>query len=261
MTGDELEPDDDEAAGPEGSRKPSRRSSNAREAAPSGRSRLRLALFGILGLLVLASPLWAPLIMRRMAFFHVHRVEVLGARYTAPGEIIARLHVDTSTSIWNATRPLERRILAHPGIARATVERRLPGTLVVRITERTPVALVPANGGFRVYDERGAALPIDPTRVTVDAPIMMQPDRAGFRLLGAMRMNMPDLYAQVSTVRRTGTAELLLELKTIPVRVMQDVTLDRLAEIGPVEADLGRKQLHALELDLRYRDQVIARLQ
>jgi len=54
---------------------------------------------------------------------------------------------------------------------------------------------------------------------------------------------------------------LVLQLKTIPVRTMQDVTLERLAEIEPVEADLNRKQLHPLELDLRYRDQVIARLQ
>jgi len=45
------------------------------------------------------------------------------------------------------------------------------------------------------------------------------------------------------------------------VRVMQDVTLERLADIGPVEADLSRKQLRVAEIDLRYRDQVIARVQ
>jgi cell division protein FtsQ len=55
--------------------------------------------------------------------------------------------------------------------------------------------------------------------------------------------------------------ELLLELKNGVVRTMEDVTLDRLADIGPVEADLGRKQQRAVEIDLRYRDQVIARLQ
>jgi cell division protein FtsQ len=42
---------------------------------------------------------------------------------------------------------------------------------------------------------------------------------------------------------------------------MKDVTLERLAEIEPVQADLERKQLRASEIDLRYRDQVIARLQ
>jgi hypothetical protein len=34
-----------------------------------------------------------------------------------------------------------------------------------------------------------------------------------------------------------------------------------LTDIIPVERDLSRRQLHAAELDLRFRDQVIARLQ
>lgn len=232
---------------------------------PSSRQSLRTALVGIGGLLVLASPFWAPLLFRRMAFFHVRRIEILGARYVAPSDILARLHVDTTASVWDATAPLERRVASHPEIATVAIERKLPGTLVVRVTERAPVALVPANGGFRVYDERGIALPIDPTKVSVDAPVIMQPDPgllpSVLHLLGAMRVGMPELYARVSAVRH-GEArdDLVLQLKTIPVRAMQDVTLQRLAEIEPVEADLNRKQLHALELDLRYRDQVIARL-
>jgi cell division septal protein FtsQ len=132
---------------------------------------------------------------------------------------------------------------------------------VVEITERVPVALVQANGGFRVYDARGVLLPIDPAGVTVDVPVLMERDTALLRLLGAIRAGMPALYARVSSVRRVGRNELLLQLKTGPVRAMQDVTLDRLAEIDAVEADLARRQARVTEIDLRYRDQVIARLQ
>jgi cell division septal protein FtsQ len=141
------------------------------------------------------------------------------------------------------------------------ISRKLPGTLVVEITERVPVALVSASGGFSVYDARGVALPIDLKSVTVDAPVLMQRDTALLRLLGVMRADMPSLYARLSTVRRAGRDELILQLKTTPVRVMQDVTLERLAELEPVEADLAKKQLRVSEIDLRYRDQVIARLQ
>ena len=83
------------------------------------------------------------------------------------------------------------------------------------------------------------------------------------RLLGAMRANMPLLYARVSAVRRAaaGAGELVFQFKSVSVRVMPDVTLERLAEIEPVEEDLARKQLSVAEIDLRYRDQVIARLQ
>jgi cell division protein FtsQ len=42
---------------------------------------------------------------------------------------------------------------------------------------------------------------------------------------------------------------------------MDDVSVERLSDILPVEADLARRQARAVELDLRYRDQVIARVQ
>jgi cell division protein FtsQ len=221
----------------------------------------RLALAGIGVFLVLASPLWAPLLMRRMSFFRVRRVEILGAHYVVPSDILARLNVDTMASVWDPTKPLATRVAAHPEIQTAIVRRQLPGTLVVEVTERVPVALVQASDGFRVYDERGVVLPIDPSSVGVDAPVLTQRDTASLRLLGAIRARMPALYARVSEVQRTGRDELVLKLRTGSVRVMQDVTTNRLADIEPVEADLARKQLRVAEIDLRFRDQVIARLQ
>ena len=223
--------------------------------------RTRLALLGIAGLLVVTAPLWGPLLMRRMAFFRVKRIEILGARYTAPSDILARMHVDTAASVWDPTGPLARRIGANPVIEHVEVRRKLPGTLVVELTERSPIALVPASTGFKVFDDRGVVLPIDPSRVPVDLPVAAERDVPLFRLLAQMRTGLPLLYARVSAARRVNGNELLLELKNGIVRTMEDVTLDRLADIEPVEADLGRKQLHAAEIDLRYRDQVIARLQ
>jgi cell division protein FtsQ len=223
--------------------------------------RLKLALFGILALLLLSSPIWAPLFMRRMAFFRVRRIEILGAHYVAPSDILSRLNVDTLASIWDPTKPLAARIATHPEIATAHVGRKLPGTLVVQVTERVPVALVPASGGFLVYDERGVALPIDPTRVSVNVPVLSHRDTSLLRLLSAMHERMPALYDRLSEIRRTGRGELLLQLRSVPVRAMQDVTLERLADIDPVEDDLVRRQVRVTEIDLRFRDQVIARLQ
>jgi len=39
------------------------------------------------------------------------------------------------------------------------------------------------------------------------------------------------------------------------------VSVERLSDIFPVESDLIRRRANVAELDLRYRDQVIARLQ
>ena len=145
-------------------------------------TRLRLAFAGIALLLVVASPVWAPLLLRRMAFFHVRRVEIVGAHFVPASDILSRLHVDTLASVWDPTTPLAARVATQPEVQTVNVRRKLPGTLVVEITERVPVALVPANSGFRVYDEHGVLLPIDPSRVTVDAPVLMQRDTALLRL-------------------------------------------------------------------------------
>lgn len=217
---------------------------------------------GILGsVVVLSSAFWGPMLLRHLAFFRVRRVEILGAHYVVPGDILSRLRVDTTASVWDPTKPLVARVAAHPEIQSVAIRRKLPGTLVVEVVERTPIALVPSRDGFRVYDERGVSLPIDPARIGVDAPVLMQPDARLLRFLGAMREQRPDFYARISALQRVGKDELLLQLGTLPVRAMQDVTLERLAEIEPVEGDLARKQLRVAEIDLRYRDQVIARLQ
>jgi len=47
----------------------------------------------------------------------------------------------------------------------------------------------------------------------------------------------------------------------IRVRAPVGVSVERLTDIFPVESDLAARQARPSELDLRYRDQVIARIQ
>lgn len=234
--------------------------------APSGGapriSRWRLAAGGVLAIVLLASPLWGPRVLGTLAFFRLRKVEVLGLRYTPPGDILDRLRVDTSNSVWEPLAPLVARVASHPQVAGVVVTRKLPGTLVIDVTERRPVALVPGGPALRAVDERGVALPLDPSRTPVDAPVVTTPPRetAVYHLLGAMQREAPRLYARISSVRSAGSGELLFQVADLPVRTMTSVTLARLSDIEPVERDLARRQLRAAELDLRFRDQVIARL-
>jgi cell division protein FtsQ len=218
------------------------------------------ALIAIGLFVLLLSPLWAPLLFRHMEFFRVRHVEVVGARYIEPSEVLDRLKVDTLASVWDPMGRLETRVATHPLVREVAIDRKLPGTLVVRLVEHAPVALVATPNGFRAYDARGVSLPIDPSTADVDAPILARPDSALLRLLGAARTEAPDLYRRVSEARREGRHELLLFWDSIPVRTLSDVTLDRLGDLQLVENDLARRRLRAIELDLRYRDQVIARL-
>lgn len=225
-------------------------------------TRWRRALAVVVVLALLASPVWAPHVLRRLSFFRVRRVEILGTRYTSPTELLDRLKVDTMRSVWDPLDPLAARVRTHAQVESVTVRRRLPGTLVVQVKERHPVALVNGPGGLRAVDERGRRLPLDPSRTPVDAPVVTAAprDTMVYHLLGAMQRDAPALYARLSSIRAAGTDEIVLQIADLSVRAMTNVTLARLGDIEPVQRDLMRRQVRAAEIDLRYRDQVIARL-
>ena len=225
------------------------------------RARLRWVSAAVLGVAVVASPWWGRFLASQLSYFRVRRVEIVGVRYIAASEILARLRVDTTRSVWDDPTPLEQRVARHPQVGAVSISRKLPGTLVVNVVENLPIAFVSTERGLLVFDERGRQLPLDPSRVAVDLPIAARRDTALFRLLAQVRAERPRLFARLSEIRRVGDREIVLHLESLPVRAMLDVTPDRLAEIFPVEADLAKRQARVAELDLRFRDQVIARLQ
>lgn len=222
----------------------------------------RLGVGVLLVIALLAMPFWGPRTLSTLDFFRVRKVEILGVRYTPPAELLERLAVDTTASVWHPLDPLVARVARHPQVERVTVTRKLPGTLVVDVIERRPIALVASGATLRAVDERGVTLPLDPSRTPVDVPLVHAARRGTtvYHLLGAMRRDAPGLYARVSSVASVGSDELLIQVAELPVRTMTTVSLARLGDIEPVERDLARRQLRAAELDLRFRDQVIVRL-
>ena len=209
--------------------------------------------------IVVGAPWWGPQALARLDFFHARRVIFEGVRYARPTELVARLKVDTLQSVWQPLEPLAERVGAHPMVASVVVERQLPGTLLLRVVEREPVAYVPRQGRLEPADATGRPLPIDPARYPLDVPVAASADSALLHLLDGLRKDAPRLYARVSHGERAGTDEMRFELGGVTVRTTSDVTVARFKDILPVEADLARNNLRAVELDLRFRDQVIAR--
>jgi hypothetical protein len=126
----------------------------------------------------------------------------------------------------------------------------------------------------------GRQLPIDPSRTNLDLPIVASTDPVLLKLVGAIRAAEPRVFARIEEARLVGKDEILLTLspriengalaagdtttlqrKSLRVRLPVGLSVERLADIFPVESDLARRQARVGEIDLRYRDQVIARLQ
>jgi cell division protein FtsQ len=230
-----------------------------------------LLLIGV----IMAAAWGARAAARQMAFFRVRAVEIRGVRYIQPNVVVSRLRIDTVASLWDDLEPYRQRVMRHPQVSDVRITRRMPGTLVVTIRENLPVALVQTSAGLLPYDSLGKQLPIDPARMNLDLPIVATTDPVLLKFVGAIRAAEPRVFARIEEVRRTGRDEILLTLssgarvagvaapqsRTLRVRVPVGLSVERLADIFPVETDLARRQVQVGELDLRYRDQVIARLQ
>ncbi len=149
------------------------------------------------------------------------------------------------------------------------------------------MALAASPRGFEPVDSAGIVLPIDPARNDLNLPVAVHRDVPILSLLGAIRAQHPVLYRRISEVSRDGKQGIVIRLtssdrtsgtdveavddsivtttanepRVLVIRAPLGVSVSRLADIFPVESDLLRRRANVAELDLRYRDQVIARLQ
>lgn len=217
-------------------------------------------IFGILSVAVLSTPWWGPMTLAKLDFFRVRKVQFEGVRFASASELLGLMALDSTASVWDDLDAYTTRVAKHPMVQSADITRTLPSTVVVTIVERTPVALVPTNGTLNPVDANGNALPINAAEKIIDVPIASSADTTALHFLDALRIESPRMYARVIEIRRVAKHELLIQLKGMLVRSRDDVTVARLEDILRVEESLAQQNQHAVELDLRFQDQVIVKL-
>lgn len=211
-----------------------------------------------------------------MDTFRVKDVSIHGLETLDRGQILALMDVTAQTSVWGDTHGWEERLLAHPLLKEARVQRRIPGTLVVSLVERRPVALAPTPT-LEPVDGEGMILPLDPSVSRMDLPLLDLPGAAapGARLLpGPART----LAAEVARLGGAdpGFLQLVSEVAwgtdghTLVVRLGEPaVTFLLLPGAAPSRLQEGLTVLGDVldrnsggapaVIDLRYADQVVVR--
>src|SRR6185436_6494915 len=99
--------------------------------------------------------------LAHLDFFRVRRIELQGASHLSVEEAEEAVAIPQGSSVWDDPSEWEARLARHPLVREAHVERRLPRTLVLVVTERDPVALLPTPMLVPV-DAEGRVLPLDP---------------------------------------------------------------------------------------------------
>jgi len=242
--------------------------------------RRRLLLFTALALAggILAAGLsQAPALLRHVAVFRVRRVEVEGVRFMEPREVMDAAAIGADANIFDDPAPWKARLLRLPLIASVEVHRRLPGTVVLVVTETQPVALVRGHT-LEPVDARGRVLPIDPARRPLDLPVIdlaadttadgRLRDPAAPALLGTLeriRRFEPTFARQISEagLDHDGSIRLWLRHPEGAVALVpRDMDALKLRELVSTLSDVdARQELSRLRrIDGRFRDQVVVSL-
>lgn len=134
-----------------------------------GRSSKRLK-FG-LTLVVLVGLIMA--IVVYLPIFTLQHVEVSGNQYLTQDDIMEIARIKTGQPIFQLETDAVTENLTHDlRIESATVRRRLPDTLEIAITERTPVASVATDYGYLDFDKQGKVIASYRTLKKVPIPLI-----------------------------------------------------------------------------------------
>jgi cell division protein FtsQ len=202
----------------------------------------------------------APLALRRLAFFRVRQVELVGIRYLDADAVLATLRLSPRASVFDDTKPLAERLRGLDGVADASVVRRPPGSLKVIVREIEPVALVAnGRGALTPVDAEGRQMPFD--LATLDLPVVQVADSGVVAVLARVQAFDPALFQAIDAARRTQAqrGDVLLELGAHRVLLNRDAGPEVIQAVVLVARDLAAKARPYAELDARFAGQIVVR--
>jgi cell division protein FtsQ len=134
----------------------------------------------------------------------VSEINVEGRETTDAATILAALAADRGTPIL-AVSPsrAKQQLESLPWVRSASIERRLPGTLIVRLSERHPLAVWQHDGRLELIDQRGEVIPVKDLSRFARLPTVVGERAAGHAaaLLDLLGRE-PELGARVSAAVR-----------------------------------------------------------
>jgi cell division septal protein FtsQ len=214
------------------------------------------------GALMTVMVLWmtAPLALRRMAFFRVRQVELIGIRYLDADRVLTALRLPAGASVFDDPEVLAERLRTLDGVADVAVSRRPPGSLKVIVREVEPVALVMNDrGALQPVDAAGRVLPYD--LASLDLPVVQARDSGVVSVLARVQAFDPALYQTIDAARRTTAPRGAVVLELGPHRVLlsSDAGPEVIQAVVLVARDLAAKARPYAELDARFDGQIVVR--
>ncbi|TCS62198.1 cell division protein FtsQ/DivIB [Varunaivibrio sulfuroxidans] len=205
---------------------------------------------------------WAAIARSADLGLTVKDILVVGRRMTARGDLLNAVRLSRGAPIlafdFKAAR---ERIEQLPWVKTASVERMLPNTVVIRVHERTPMALWQNDGQFALIDEDGEVITRKHLERFADLFVVVGPD-APEHIGGLLEIlsSQPALMRRVRAAVRVGGRRWDLRLAGgIAVRLPEKGALTAWKRLARYEREHDVLARDVRILDLRLPDRLIIR--
>lgn len=201
--------------------------------------------------------------------FRIAEIEVKGNNFLSEGEVREMLGPAIGENLLSANlEALRSNLAASPWVGGAVVRRQLPGTLLVNITERFPIALAETEQLY-VMDATGDLIDLlGPRTAGFDLPIIrglagvsieVRRDRA--RRAGVLLHDLGDLSTEISeiSVDRSGDLLVVLRADSSVLKLAEPPYRRRVLSFLALRQKLKERCPDAEYFDLRFKDRIYAK--
>jgi cell division protein FtsQ len=191
--------------------------------------------------------------------FTAERVLADGRSETTSSQVLSAIGVQLGEPIFSVDLEAARaRLLTLPWVATATIERRLPDTLYVRIAETTPLALWQQQQRLHLLGRNGRVIEGAAIERFANLLVVVGPDAPEHAAaLLAMLQSQPELRRRVTAAIRIGGRRWNLRIDNgIDVKLPAENSAAAWAELARLERDFGILGRDLTVIDLRLPNQL-----
>jgi cell division protein FtsQ len=194
----------------------------------------------------------------------VDDIEVEGRTTTDTATILAVLGAHAGTPIL-AVNPAhaKEQLEALPWVRSAAIERRLPGTIFVRLVERKPLAVWQHDMKQELIDRDGTVIPVSDLSRFANLPTVVGGDQARHGAVDLIDLlsSEPDLAARVTAAILVGDRRWNLRIdNVIEVMLPEDDAASAWAKLAKLERANRLLQRDVRTVDMRLPDRLVMRV-
>ena len=201
--------------------------------------------------------------------FELRQVDIHGNKHFSDAELMALMRVTGKENLLMlSTERLYDRLHSSPWIRRVSMRKELPHTLVVRVIESEPQALIKSRGGYVMVDDEGIELERIHGRQERFLPIIEAHDTRGTRefheaLRLAKVINDAGIAKRAQSVDIVGldgdTKDLAVRIDGMEIKVGEGSYEQKLARLFDLIDEIKRRPIKIDYIDLRFANRVIVK--